>query len=236
MYTRQSNTIESFHDSRTFLDANVERLPATVRAGIRRKLDDVVVQVTDHVAGQGAHDLAAKGATQKYSALRRTLLRDRMAPIAAVAYGELPHTPELIPLRMPSGRPSAERLAQAATAMAQHAEQFSDVFTAAGLPQDFVAQLTAASDAVLEAFRQRAQILGKRREATKGLSTLLGKGRRAVRTLDRFLTSALADDPALLAGWKSVSRVRRSSRSTRSAPATESPVTPAVPAATAVNA
>jgi hypothetical protein len=228
MQTRQSNTLESLHGVQTFLTANAERLGTIAATGMRQKLDAVVAEADALAAGQAGHGLVAKGSTQKQRALRASLLRDHMAPIAGVAQAELPRTPEIGPLLMPKGRSSADKLALHATAMAHAAAPFRELFVAAGLPADFVDQLGAATTAMLESYRQRSQTTGLRSGATKGLRAKLVEGRKIVRALDRFVTSTLRDDPTALANWKAVQRVRRVNRS--------APVAPAVSTATTLTA
>jgi hypothetical protein len=74
---------------------------------------------------------------------------------------------------MPRGRPTTERLAAAANGMAKAAVPFSPVFVSAGLPQDFVAQLNTATDAMLVALNDRTQNRGRRGGGaySRGVST-----------------------------------------------------------------
>ena len=110
---------------------------------------------------------------------------------------------------MPRGRPTAQRLATLANGMAQTATQYSDVFVRAGLPQDFVKQLTDAADAMLNALGTRNESRARRRGATTGIRTQLSRGRKIVAVLDTFVQSALVSDPVLLAHWNVVKRVRK---------------------------
>jgi hypothetical protein len=132
-----------------------------------------------------------------------------MAPISRIARSDLPQTPEIEPLKMPRGRPTIEKLSAAAFGMAKAATPFASVFIAAGLPADFVARLDAAADALVVSLSDRAQSQGKRSGATKGLKSQLVSGRKIVHILDAFVKSALKDDPALLANWNAVKRVRK---------------------------
>jgi hypothetical protein len=136
-----------------------------------------------------------------------------MAKIAFVAAAELPSTPEVAPLRMPKRKVSAANLSLAAHGMAETAGKYTDVMVAAGLPGDFVARLIAASDAMMEAVRERSSTVSKRSGATTGLVPKLQAARKIVRALDRFVRSELKDDPTLLRTWQSVQRVRRPGRS-----------------------
>jgi hypothetical protein len=218
MDTRQSNMLASLHNTRAFLEENADKLGGIAKTGMRKKLDDEIAGLTTLELDQAGTMLLAKGTTQKHRALREALLRDHIGPLVGIAAVELPRTPEVEPLHMPKGRPSAESLARAAYAMAQAAAPFSEAFVAAGLPADFLAQLTGAADAMIESVRARSQTEGKRSGATAGLDAKLKAGRKIVRALDRLMASALKDDPALLSNWKAVQRVRRTARADAAAP------------------
>jgi len=212
LQTQQGSTLQSLVAVQNFLDAHQDTLGSVAISGSRKKLDDIVTQLTNHAAVQQGSTLAAQGETQTHRALRTVLLRDHMSHIARIARAELPSTPAVEPLKMPKGTLSVRRLAAAAQGMAQAAAPFSDVFTGAGLPADFIAQLTAASDAVVASVSTRMQTKGTRGGATQGLKTLLSRGRRIVHVLDGFVQTALQNDPAMLASWNIVKRVQRTNR------------------------
>jgi hypothetical protein len=95
--------------------------------------------------------------------------------------------------------------------MGAAAAPYTDTFTKAGLAADFVAQLSAAADAVVGVVANRTTSRGKRRGATDGLKARLTEGRKVVHILDALVRSALKDDPALLGNWNLVKRVTKSS-------------------------
>jgi hypothetical protein len=148
-----------------------------------------------------------------------------MAKIARIAAADLPNVPELQPLRMPRGKPTVEKLAALAAGMAKTAEPHTEVFIAAGLPNDFIDQLKAATDAMTNAISERTSSRGRRSGATVGLTQKLSAGRKIVHVLDAFVKSALKDDPVLVRNWNLVKRVPRPTG--RAASAT--PPTPATP-------
>jgi hypothetical protein len=228
MQTMQGSTLQSLVAVQNFLDAHPDVLATAAVAGTRQKLDDLVVQLTNHAAVQQGSQYMVQGATQTHRALRTALLRDHMAHIARIAKMDLPATPAVQPLKMPKGNLSVRRLAAVADGMAKAAAPFSDVFTGAGLPADFITQLTAASDAVVKSVGDRMQTKGARGGATQGLKTMLARGRRVVHTLDALVQTALHDDPVTLASWNIVKRVQRTGRSTAQAPATTPTPTPAI--------
>jgi hypothetical protein len=180
-----------------------------VKSGTRQKLGETIAALEMYVVEQTSSNLASQGATQHSRALRRALVRDHMAPIARLVQADLPPAPQVDALRMPDPAWSVERLAAAALGMAHEAAPHAEAFVAAGMKPDFIARLTSAANAMTEAVRDRAQTRGKLSGATKGLKTTLASGRKLVRVLDAFVSSELAEEPALLATWKRVKRVRK---------------------------
>ena len=238
MQTTQGSVLESLQAVQTFLTDNADRLAGVVKTGARQKLDEAIAELTTHAEEQQGSHLAAQGNTQEKRNLQLVLRRDHMAPIARIARAELPPTPAVEPLKMPKGRPTVARLAALADGMANAAAPFADTFISAGLPTDFIAQLRAATTALVAAVAERNQNRGKRGGATTGLKQKLGRARRIVHVLDAFIQTALKDDQVLLSSWNIVKRVRRNTNrpATPAAPPgtppTTPPVTPAAPPAT----
>ncbi len=226
MQTMQGNMLQSLRNVAGFLDQHADRLPAVNQGGARQDLDAAIAELETHASDQSGSSLGSQGATQRHRTLRLALIRDHMLPIARIAAANLPHTPELQPLRMPAGRPTAQKLAAAAHGMAEVAAKFATVFTHAGLPDDFLAQLATASDAMIASLGERSKNRVVRRGATEGLTTKLRAGRRAVGVLDALVRSALAGDNVLIASWTTAKRIQRVGTSRPSAPTTPAP-TPA---------
>jgi len=238
MQTTQGSVLESLQAVQTFLTDNADRLAGVVKTGARQKLDEAIAELTTHAEEQQGSHLAAQGNTQEKRNLQLVLRRDHMAPIARIARAELPPTPAVEPLKMPKGRPTVARLAALADGMANAAAPFADTFISAGLPTDFIAQLRAATTAMVAAVAERNQNRGKRGGATTGLKQKLGRARRIVHVLDAFIQTALKDDQVLLSSWNIVKRVRRNTNRPATpgappgTPPTTPPVTPAAPPAT----
>jgi hypothetical protein len=229
MQTAQGTMSESLRSVESFLDAHADKLGDVVKTGARQKLTDVIAALDVHASEQTGGALASQGATRKKQSVRQALLRDHMAKIARIAAADLPNVPELEPLRMPRGNPTVEKLAALAAGMAKTAAPYADVFIAAGLPTDFITQLTAATDAMTGANSERTSNRGRRSGATVGLKERLSAARKIVHVLDAFVKSALKNDPPLLRNWNLVKRVPRPTG--RAASATVSPSV-APPAAT----
>ena len=206
MQITQGNNLQSLRGVQAFLDAHSDTLASVANSGARKKLDLQVEALSAHVLAQSGSDLAAQGATQKQYALRQTLIRNHMAPIARIAAADLPETPELVPLRMPKGNVSTEKLYAAAKGMADTAEKHAAVFTDAGLAADFLVKLRTAADAILVPVDARMQSRSTRQAATNGLTTAARSARKTVRVLDALVRVALEGNPSLLAGWDAVRR------------------------------
>jgi hypothetical protein len=233
MQTEQGNMLQSLRSVKEFLERNKDKLAGVVHTGARERLDAAIAALEGHATSQSGSALAAQGATQTQRALRAALLRDHMAPISGIAHADLPHTPALKPLRMPRGKPTPERLATAARGMAEAAAAHAELFVAAGLSTDFIAQLNQATDAMLASLNDRVQSQGTRKTATSALKSKLSAGRKIVRVLDTFVKKALVDDPHLLDGWKLVKRVAktRANTATTTAAGTPTPTPTPTPAA-----
>lgn len=232
MQTTQANMLQSLRTVEGFLEENGARLAGVVQTGARQKLQDAIAELSGHVSAQTGNTLTAQGLTGRQRTLKQALLRDHMAPISRIARAELPQTPEVEPLKMPRGNPGVEKLAAAAYGMATAAAPYGGVFTAAGLPADFIVRLERAADAMVVSLSERSQTRGKRSGATTGLKAKLTTGRRIVHVLDAFVRSALIDDPSLLSSWNTIKRVQRSgarsaSDATSTSPASASATAPA---------
>lgn len=225
MRTSQGSILQSLRAVQGFLDANPSKLGSIKSTGARKNLDEAVLRLESQAAIQTGSFINAKGVTQRKRLLEKELRRDHMSPIARIAKAELPTTPDMRPLRMPHGKPTVEKLVGAANGMADSAAKFADVFISAGLPEDFVARLRAASATLLHSVGERMQHRGQRSGATKGLDLGLKRGRKLVGVIDSLVKTALKDDPALLAEWDVVKRVQllptRPSATATQSPATE---------------
>jgi hypothetical protein len=207
MQTIQGNRLQSLRTVQRFLDDHAEKLPSVTQNGARRRFDAALADASEYAAEQGRSEIATKQATLTHRACRRALARDHIQPIVRIARAEFGRTPELEPFQVPRGNPSAEKLNQAAYAIASAAEPYADVFVAAGMPHDFVQRLTGAADEMLASFDEERRCRGRRVEATKGLKTGLTQARRLVEVLDSFVRIELRSEPALLANWESMKRV-----------------------------
>jgi hypothetical protein len=235
MQTAQGSMLVSLRGVEAFLEQNAAALADVVNTGARKKLTDAIAALSTYTSDQTGNVLVSKGSTKNQRSLRQALMRDHMAPIARIAKGELPQTPQIEPLRMPRGRPTSPKLAAAADGMAKAAAPYASVFTDAGRPVDFIARLNKATEALLVSLGEHANLRGNRKVATAGVKAKLSAGRHSVRVIDAYVQSALKDDPILLAGWNSVRRVQLTGLRSQGSPAVApapSPVPAPAPAST----
>ena len=113
MQTTQGNMLQSLRAVEAFIDANAATLTGVVSTGARQRLTGAIGELAAHVSTQTGSALTAQGSTKNQHLVREVLLRDHMAPLARIARADLPQTPQIAPLRMPRGRPTAPKLAAA---------------------------------------------------------------------------------------------------------------------------
>ena len=218
MNTTQTRVLASLRTADAFLDDNAARIAGKLKPALRARLTVAMTGLASIITEQQSLTRAVTGSARDRAATRTALVRDHMAPIARVAKLELSSTPAIAQFTLPKTRLSTEKLAAAANGMAKAAVPYTDVFIAAALPDDFVAQLTAATDAMLTFNQQRAANANRRTGMTSGLGAKLKEARVIVRAVDAIVRSVLKDDPILHATWESASRVQQS-RTTVAAPA-----------------
>jgi hypothetical protein len=205
----QGQILRSLHAVANFITQHSERLPTVSRSGACQRLTNTIEHLENLVGAQSGGALSAMGLTRTQRRLRRSLIRDHMAPIATIARLELPTTPELTPLKMPRGDPSVARLTAHALGMAQAAEPFAGTFIALGRSPAFVQELQDAATALTNAITKRATTRASSAGATAGLEDSLRTGRRLVHVLDSLIQSELQDDSPLLQNWNTIKRVER---------------------------
>ena len=230
MNTTQTRVLASLRTADAFLDDNAARIAGKLKPALRARLTLAMTDLASIITEQQSLTRAVTGSARDRAATRTALVRDHMAPIARVARLELSSTPAIAQFTMPKTRLSTEKLAAAAHGMARAAVPYTDVFIAAALPDDFVAQLTAATDAMLAFNKQRATHANRRTGMTSGLGAKLRDARTIVHAVDAIVRSVLTDDPILLATWESASRVQQG-RTSGAVPAPAPPGASPAPAA-----
>ena len=223
MNTNQAHTLASIRNVEGFLDQHADLFATKIKPAFRTRLTTALTALSATIAEQESLTRKVKGSSKDRAALRTVLLHEHMAPIARIAQIELPTNPAIGQFHMPKGRTSTERLAAAASGMAQAALPFHDVFVAEALPDDFITQLTEARDLMIAASTQRASHSSGRKGATSGLRSQLKEARVIIHAMDAIVRPVIKGDATLLATWKSISHVQRSRTST-AAVSTPAPV------------
>lgn len=218
MRTKEANQLEALRTVQEFLDEQQNRLPTVATSGARRQLDEALARLAQHADDQTSSAAWSRNCTKKYHALRRRLIRAHLLPIALIARTTQPPLSELVQLRVPRRKPTAQQLAAAAHAMAEAGKPHADVFIAAGMPVDFIAQLERASAAMMAELEERTQQRARHRIATEALRSGITSARRVVEVLDAFVRSACEQEVEIIAGWESATHVRRSAHRPQALP------------------
>ena len=219
MRTKEANQLEALRNVQAFLDEQRNRLPTIATSGARRQLDDALARLAQHADDQTSSAAWSRNCTKRYHALRRRLIRSHLVPIALIARATRPPLSELAQFRIPRGKATALQLAAATHAMAEAAAPRANTFVAAGMPEDFIDQMERASEAMMAELEARTQERARHRIATEALRAGISSARRIVKVLDAFVRSACELDVEMIAGWETVTHVRRSVRRPEPLPA-----------------
>lgn len=219
MNRRQGRMLLSLYAVDVFLDAHEQRLPATTSTGMRETFRRKLAEVELHVRTQEGSPLMAAGLTRAKDTKRDALLRDHLAPIARVAKLESARIPALVAVKLPRGTPGTGKLLAHAAGMANVAQDYPDVFVAAGLRPTFIEDLNAAIEDILTTVTARTERRGARSGATQGLRASLTACNKYKDVLDAFIEREAQGDGPLLENWRSVKRVARVPRTRRAAAA-----------------
>ena len=222
MRIRQSVLLETARHVQGFLDENRAVIGPNI-ASSRRNLDDAVARLTAMAITQTGGQIAAKGATARQRSLRTSLRVNFMKPVADVAKLKLPDVPEFHALTMPVKQLGATQLVAAAHAMADAAQVHAAVFIDVGLPDDFVAELRAAADAVTTSLDGRQKHGATASGATAGLKGQELRLRNLFRLINALVVPKLGTNVVLLAKWKATKAISRKT----TVPPTPLPPTPA---------
>ncbi|MFL5616316.1 MAG: hypothetical protein ACJ796_21800 [Gemmatimonadaceae bacterium] len=192
-----------------FLDGSAAELGTVNATAARKELDQLVQDMGVHESTQATSTLNAKSQTATQAVLRRDLVNHHMRPVATIAAAHLRDVPGFKALQLPRGNVKVAVLVQDATAMAETARAYQQVFVQNGRPENFADALVAAAGAVRASIDARAQDIANRAGARDGLKATASRAHLVVRLLDAQVKSALEGDPKALAGWKSVKRIGR---------------------------
>ena len=225
MQSRQSRVLDTARQVQGFLHENAAHIGPCVTS-CRRNLDDAVSQLTELAVTQDNGRITSRGATARQLSLRRALRINHMKPIAEIARQELGNVPEFKDVRMPVKQLGTTQLVAAATAIADAAMQRSALFTARGLPDDFIARLHATADALTASFDGYRHNAGRKTGATAGIGQQEKRIRSLFRLLNALVVPELGSDEVLLAKWKATRAVTPKVTSVPSQPEVEATASP----------
>lgn len=194
-----------------------------------------IVDALNDDAGTSLANLR-EGRDQKTAAREALILRlDAIARMAQVIAQTSPGFDERFVLPRPKNH---QRVLATAHAFVDHVAPVAAQFVAHGLPEDFVATLTAALENYERASAARDAGRLARASATAGARKALAEGRRLVRQLDVIVRYQFAGDDAMQGAWARARHLdglplRPSTTGTRpTAPTTPVTTTPTGPPST----
>jgi len=190
-----------------FLDEFAVKLFAVNAAAARKELDTLVEEMRLNETAQATSTLNAKSQTAAQVVLRRDLVNHHMRPVATIAAAHLRDVPGFKALQLPKDGVKVAVLVQDATAMAEAARAYQQVFVENGRPENFADALLAAAAAVRVSIDARAKYIASKAGARDGLKVTASRAHVVLRLLDAQVKSALVDDPKTLAAWKSAKRI-----------------------------
>ncbi|HZR25331.1 MAG TPA: hypothetical protein VFA59_17175 [Vicinamibacterales bacterium] len=176
------------------------QLFGTVHTIVHDAKDFVVANISSRSAARERTSIKGKA----YRALRTAMLAVSRTS-RAVAF----ETPALDDkFRMPDDHVDQNYI-HTARSFVQDATPHADRFVAHGLPQTFLADLTAKTDAFERVILDHAAAKESRAAAGVGVSNTIATGFAAAKRLDAVVKNQFAGDPETLAAWKAARRVSR---------------------------
>ena len=207
MMAQQIRKFDMLRRVQQFLVEFAAKLVVVNATAARKELDQLVEEMAANETAQATSTLNAKSQTAAQTVLRRDLVKHHMRPIAKIAAAHLRDVPGFKALQLPDGDVKVAVLVQDATAMAEAARAYQQVFVENGRPENFADALLSAAAAVRASIDDRAKSIQGRAIARDGLKTTASRAHVVLQLLDAQVKSELADDPKTLAGWKSAKRI-----------------------------
>ena len=190
-----------------FLDAFAATLTVVNATAARKELDQLVQDMGVSESAQAINTLNAKSQTATLAVLRHDLVNTHMRPIATIAAAHLRDVPGFKALQLPKLNVKVAALVQDATAMAEAARPYHEVFVANGRPENYADAVVAAAGAVRASIDARAESRASKVGAREGIKVTASRAHLVLRLLDAQVKTALVDDPKALAMWKSAKRI-----------------------------
>jgi hypothetical protein len=206
MRAQQIRKFDMLRRVQQFLDEFAVKLFAVNAAATRKELDQLVEDMRVNESAQASNTLNAKSQTAAQAVLRRDLVNHHMRPVATIAAAHLRDVPGFKARQVPKFGVKAAVLVQDATAMAEAARAYQQVFVGNGRPENFADALVAAA-AVRASIDARGKSIASKAAARDRLKATATRSHLVLRFLDAQVKSALGDDTKTLAAWKSAKRI-----------------------------
>src|SRR5688572_9517090 len=146
MKRREAALIEALDRVGDFVTHNEPVVARALTDNARARLTSLQDRLLSHMKTQAAAQQVVRDRTRIKHELRRAVVEEHMQPISLLAQAELglPATT----FRVPSVRTKFSDVVAAGYGMAEAAAKYKDGLVAAGLPEDFLERLVAATDAL----------------------------------------------------------------------------------------
>ena len=208
MLAKQKQQIEMYERVQSFLAVTAPP-PSAGYTAQKAVLDDVVGRLTNHSDNQRLGQRQSEAETVKLAALRKTLLKDNLAPIAKIARASFRDVPGIeVALKMPPRNIATTRLVADAQAIRKAIAKYEPAFIDAGRPENFLSQLDAAISALTQSQLGKAEQKGTHIGARQGIAKEIQRGRKAVDLIDTMMTTAYATQPDVIARWRTARRIQ----------------------------
>jgi hypothetical protein len=194
---------------------------ALVAEAVHELAQNAMSKMSHAKSGRGSRIMARAALENRLDALGRT---------ARAIAEDIPGFDD--PFQLPR-RLSEQALLTTGRMFVHDAETASQQFIAHGMPETFIADLTALVDRFEQAVRTRENNHSEKAQAQASISAALLSGLSAVRKLDVIVANQLGEDPAAIARWEVDRRMdyRRRGRKDAAAAAPAGTTPAATPAA-----
>ncbi len=223
MNRKQKQVMDSFVRVRAFHDA-YPMTGALSSASAREMLDDVVQRLRAYAGAQHSGRDLSRMELRRQEDQIALLLDGYIRPIVTIARAQIePGSDAGLPdgLRMPKVPIGPTKLIAVCDGMIEAARPHEAVFTANGMPAEFLTQFARARDTLERVMGGRATQVGTKVAARTGLRVQLLRGRRAVDRLDAVVRSSFRGDLATLTAWRGAKRVQQTPGGTGARPPEE---------------
>jgi len=210
MNIRQQQVVETLVRVRAFLEANPASGTLTYTSA-REVLDDVIRRVRELAGAEHAGRDLSRIELGRLKDQKARLVDVFMRPIVTIARAQIdPGSDAGLPdgLRLPTLPVGPTKLIAACDGMIAAVRAQEALFVAHGMPADFLAQFTAARDALERVVGVRVTQVGTHVAAREALKVQLRRGRRAVDRLDAVVRASFRDRAEVL-GAANLEKARR---------------------------